>query len=297
MNQATTKLLKLLFNPDETICVSPNKLGYHSVTIRHMLGGEFELTPPPDAFKPEPIQVTTKDIQLVALNPIEGFRRDVNVTKFRSFLVELDSGSLKEQFEYVKSLNMPYSTCIFSGSKSLHYVITLDEDLPDEETYRYIAEWILKIVSKADQMTKNPSRSVRCAGNIRKETGNEMKMLELNKRIPLSDLSFWLNCYPAQDPALDRAARESSSGSLLINDVPAWIWKKLADGIDNSKGRNNEWFKIFISFSKAGYTYDSMVSSLEAYFTPDRDFGRKEWESIAKKAVKSCNRYLTKPAE
>ncbi|WP_214676866.1 hypothetical protein, partial [Escherichia coli] len=69
-------------------------------------------------------------INLIAINPIKGWRRDDQVTAFRTFLIELDDGSLEEQSKYVKEMDMPFTACIFSGNKSLHFAITLDQDLP-----------------------------------------------------------------------------------------------------------------------------------------------------------------------
>ena len=284
------KLLNLLFNPEETFCVSPNKLGYHSINSMDFWNGDFKLIPPPEAYSTDPLWTCAKEIQLVALNPISGWRRDENTTAFRSFLVELDDGSLKDQHEYVKSLGLPYSACIFSGSKSLHYAITLDEDLPDEETYRFIIEWILKIVSKADQKTKNPSRSIRFAGNIRKETGKEMKLLEMKGRVKFQDLMAWLSRHPKEDPRNNIKMKTEDRENPGIMGVPLWVWGKLNNGIDESKGRNNEWFGIFREFSKAGYSCQEIIDSLEEYFVPDRDFRLSEWKTTAKSACKISER-------
>jgi hypothetical protein len=226
----------------------------------------------------------------VAINPISGFRRDENVTAFRSFLVELDDGALEEQFRYVKKMNMPFSACIYSGSKSLHFAITLDEDLPNEGAYRMYAEWILRIMERADQKTKNPSRSIRFAGNIRKETGREMKLLEIKNRIPLSDIMSWLSTYPDKDPRLDIAKREFSTTHEL-NGVPVWVWGKLHIGIGEDRGRNNEWFGIFMEFSKAGHPIEETIEILQEYFSPDRDFKIREWKTIAKSAYKRVGRH------
>ena len=112
-------------------------------------------------------------INMLAINPIEGFRRDKNVTAFRSFLVELDDGKLSEQMKYVKNKNMPYSACVFSGGKSLHFVITLEEPLPSLNLYKQISKWILNVMDKADSQTSNPSRSVRFPGNLRRMDQND----------------------------------------------------------------------------------------------------------------------------
>jgi hypothetical protein len=279
------KLIELLFNEGETVCVSPNKLGYHSISQDMVWGENIKLQPPPEAFDSTVRWCHRKDIQLIAINPISGFRRDENVTAFRSFLIELDDGGLKDQFDYIKSIGLPYSVCIFSGSKSLHFAVTLNEDLPDEDTYRLYSEWLLRVVSRADQKTKNPSRSIRFAGNLRRETGKEMKIVDFRGRIPLADLMYFLSKHPDKDPRLEYVKR-SVEVTAEVNGVPDWIWRKLASGIDESKGRNNEWFGIFMEFAKAGYDYESMVNILEEYFTPERDFTRREWKTIAKSACK-----------
>lgn len=284
------KLLELLFNAGEHICVSPNKLGYHSVSMADYWNGDIRLIPPPDAYNPEPTWCESQDVQLVAINPVRGFRRDENVTAFRSFLVEMDDGGLKEQYDYIQSLGMPWSACVFSGSKSLHFAITLDEDLPDEDTYRMFAEWILKIAEKADPLTKNPSRSIRFAGNSRRETGKEMRLVEIKSRVKLADLMFWLTKHPDKDPRLEMTKRAATT-TPSIEGIPVWVWNKLNNGIDESKGRNNEWFGIFMEFSKAGHSYEDIVESLEQYFTPDRDFRLREWKTIAKSAYKRVERY------
>ena len=88
MTKISSDFLGLLFNPGETICVSPNKFGYHSVPLTSIDQGIHLISPREDK---APITIAEKDINLVAINPINGFRRDANVTSFRSFLVEVDT--------------------------------------------------------------------------------------------------------------------------------------------------------------------------------------------------------------
>jgi len=289
MNKSTAIMLKTLFNPGEQICVSPNKLAYHSLD-QSELSKPFTLIPPPDSYNKEPLLTTLSQIQTIAINPIVGFRRDENVKAFRNFLVELDDGALAEQFNYIKSLEMPYSLCIFSGSKSLHFGISLDEDLPDEHTYRMFSEWILNIVNKADQKTKNPSRGIRFAGNTRNETGHEMALLKHNERVRFGDLTEWLSRYPDANPVNDMI-KDNQQITYTVDGIPEWVIKKLETGdVGSSSGRNNEWFNIFIALSKAGLSLEGMIEWVKEYFTPDRDFTAREWEGIAKKAYKTINR-------
>ena len=120
MKEDTKQMLDLFFQKDETICVSPNEFGYHSIN-QSDLESDFTLISPSENVKP--LKMKEDDVVLMALNPISGFRRDASVTAFRSFLIELDDRSLAKQEEYVKKMEMPYSICVFSGNKSLHYGI------------------------------------------------------------------------------------------------------------------------------------------------------------------------------
>ena|ERR1035437_215623 len=165
MDPKGQSLLKLLFNEGETVCVSNNEFGFHSIPLENALSGQVTLLSPNETVTISHCDST--DLILVAINPINGFRRDNNVTAFRSFLIELDIGSIKDQLGTIAHLKMPYSCQVFSGNKSVHTVITLAEDLPDEKTYRVIGNWIFNIVSMCDQNCKNPSRSCRIPGAYR----------------------------------------------------------------------------------------------------------------------------------
>ena len=182
-------LFKLLFNEGETVCVSNNEFGYHSIPLENALSDRIALVSPD--MQTQVTYCKSTDLILVALNPIKGWRRDVNTTAFRSYLVELDVGSIKEQLGTIEHFKMPFSIQVFSGNKS---VITLDEDLPDEKTYRMIGNWIFNIVNMCDPNCKNPSRSVRIPGAYR-GPGKKQRLIKLNGRISHKDLFDWLGQY------------------------------------------------------------------------------------------------------
>ena len=142
MRQCTKDVLNLFFNEGESICVSHNDYGYRSVLLKSLSGTIEQISPHPQ-INPEYINET--DICLMSVNPVDGFRRDNNVTAYRSFMVELDDGPLSEQMNYIKNSGLPYSMCVFSGNKSLHFGIVLEQDLPTDAIWRDIAEWILNI--------------------------------------------------------------------------------------------------------------------------------------------------------
>lgn len=117
-------------------------------------------------------------------NPNVGRRSDANVSSFSSFLLEIDSLPLSDQIPYVQSLGIPYTSCVFSGSKSHHFIITLQEPLKTYDEYMAVSRRLHKLCTKADPSTKNPSRLSRLPFRVRPETGLEQKLLYLGDRIP-----------------------------------------------------------------------------------------------------------------
>ena len=281
MKEDVKQMLDLFFEKDETICVSPNEFGYHSVN-QSDLEGEFTLVSPSENAKP--LKMKEDDIVLMALNPINGFRRDASVTAFRSFLIELDDRSLAKQEEYVKKMGMPYSICVFSGNKSLHYGIVLDRDLPGINVWRMVNQWILNIMEKADQMTKNPSRSIRFPGNLRKD-GKKQKqaLIGINKRLTHDELFAWLNEYPAKKPEPVMKIRNVYATPTMDN-IPKWVKTVLEDGI--YADRNNTWFAVACAFASCNYEIEDATATLEEFFQEERDFSRKEWLICIKSAFK-----------
>lgn len=280
MDSKGHELLKLMFKEGETICVSHNKYGYHSVPLEMVLGETVTQVSPDTARDFE--YVNTDKLQLVALNPIKGFRNDASCTKFRNFLVEMDAGELKSQKEYITNLKMPYSACVFSGNKSLHFLISLSEDLPNEKVYRTLAEWILKIVTLADPNTKNPSRSIRIPGAIRGE--KKQLLVDIPGKVTLNQLGSWLGKYPDLKPK-EREARRIS-GTKDVEKVKPWARKLMIDGLDPNKGRNKQWFTIACEFALAGYSEVEATEIMAKYFQEDQDFKEREWLTAIRSAFK-----------
>lgn len=272
-----------MFRPGETVCISHNQYGYHSIPLDNAINGPVVLVPTQDSLdkrkitleegieRLEPIQLT-----LCALNPIKGYREDLNCTAFRNFLVEIDFGPLAQQMAYIKKLEMPYSAIVFSGNKSLHFLISLDTDLPSESVWRHLSEWVLNIVTLADQNTKNPSRSIRIPGAWR-EPSKKQRIVEFKGPVSLKDLGAWLNQYPEAKPKGKEKRQVSEKHDF--SRIKPWVVERLMNGLDASKGRNKQWFSIACEFALAGYSEDDTIDILMDFFSPDRDFKEKEWKT------------------
>jgi hypothetical protein len=290
MHKTGQELLKLMFRPGENVCVSPNIYGYHSLPLESLLGDEVKLlnTKFRDGADLESSQelYKTDALTLVALNPIKGWRNDESVTAYRNFLVEMDYGPLPEQIAYAKTIGLPYSAIVFSGNKSLHFLISLDQDLPSYEVYYMFAEWMLKIASAADQNTKNPSRSIRIPGAYR-EPGKKQLIVEMRGPVPLQHFANWLGTHPDAKPKV--AEKRTPTGEADFSKLKPWVVSRLSVGVIGAKsGRNKEWYAIAYEFALAGYTEDDTIEFLGPYFNPDRDFKEREWKTCIKSAFKGA---------
>jgi hypothetical protein len=297
MDDTGKKLLNLMFREGETVCVSPNKYGYHSIPLEAAMGDEkVILVPTEESCKKRNIpwddkaceHVETSDLILAALNPIEGFREDRNCKAFRNFLMEMDVGPLKEQIAYIQKLGLPYSAAVFSGGKSIHFLVALEENLETEERWRHVNHWMLSILTLADQKCQNPSRSIRIPGAYREKDNPEKKqrLVEAKERIKFADLLAWLEKFPEAKPKPKE--KRVVSTEVDFDKLKPWVVKALINGLDPRKGRNQQWFAIACDFALAGYTEDDTMDILSRYFQEDRDFKEREWKS----AIKSGFKYI-----
>lgn len=286
MHPSGAALLNLMFLPGETICISPNKYGFHSIPLEKAFEEEVMLLNTKfrdgEALEKATEIFHTSELRLVALNPIQGWCDDASCYKYRNFLIELDNGPLSDQLAYIKKLDMPYSAVVFSGGKSLHFLISLATDLVDEKTYRRVYEWILGVVTMADQKTKNPSRRIRVPGPTRGESRQALG--ELKGKVQNEALGAWLQRYPEAMPVENE--RLPVRDNIGFPRMKPWMVKALNGEFPTDKGRNQTWFAIACEFAIAGYGEDDTIDILLGHFQPDRDFKEREWKTTIRSAFK-----------
>lgn len=279
-----------MFRPGETVCVSHNKYGYHSLPLETAFKDEVTLVPTVDSCTKRGLEwgpdhfekVKGENLLLVALNPIKGWRGDEGCTAYRNFLVEMDGYELKAQIEYMKRLELPYSAIVFSGSKSMHFLISLDTDLPSEKVWRLFAQWILSIAALADQQTKNPSRGIRIPGGHRAE--GLQRLVEFKGPVKLSELTAFLKKHPNAMPK--EPEKRPVNPDFNFAHLKDWCIDLLQNGLKADKGRNNQWYAIAYEFALSGMSEDDTIEVLGRYFTPERGFKEREWLVTIKSAFK-----------
>lgn len=270
MKKDTKTFLDILFNPGEQIYASPDK--YSSSKNKDGTWRTYRESVDRDAIDEE-------NTILVGINPIFGIaRNDKNVTAFRSFLFEIDKiPSLREQRKYIEESGVPFSMCVFSGNKSLHYCLTLDEDLPNIETYKLYSKWILRTLPIADQDTQNPSRAIRFPGPIRPDTGKNQVLVQSKGRVPFDQLRAYLSQFPELMPQRAEKKLDSRPVNVDIHELGPWVKRGLTDGFVFEKGRNAGWFAAAFDFGRASFTLEDTVSILQNKFDEEDDFLYAEW--------------------
>ena len=276
-----SKLIDLMFRPDDTICLSNSQWAYHSMPIPYVLDGEVVLVSP--SSKVPNKTVNTKDLVLMSINPIKGFRKDSGVYRHQNYLFEIDTGSLASQMAWTKKLGLPYSAAVFSGSKSLHFLLALEEEL-DAKTYLFLYEWALAIGNFFDPACKNPSRCIRIPGAIRPETGKEQKLVEIGNKVKLADFRSWLEKHPDSMPKPKE--RKKTSSYKGFDKLSFWAVKQLKDGIDFTKGRNRAYFALACDIYRTGYSEDDAAEILLLNFNEESDFKEKELLTTISSAYK-----------
>lgn len=140
------------------------------------------------------------------LNPTEPYHRknrprraDCNVMKYRNIMIEMDSCGIPEQKVHIRESKMPYSTCVYSGGKSLHFIIALETPLQSEEEYKCWWMAIDKIIknlgAKIDPSSVNPSSFSRCPNVYRENKGQTQHLLKINTRIKNQVMEDWFESH------------------------------------------------------------------------------------------------------
>ncbi len=131
------------------------------------------------------------DAQFFCINPVTITRKDESITCYRNILIEFDNMGLDSQEQYVDEIEMPFTTQVFSGNKSYHYIISLEEPCKTLTEYKQLVARIHEKVKLADPSTKNASRLSRTA-NAKRDSGELQRYMDVKPRVSRSALETWL---------------------------------------------------------------------------------------------------------
>lgn len=248
-----TRFLQLLFDPQESTCFGVTERDWR-VQPAH--------TPPVDAqfFCLNPLR-TDCDLAPTAEWHREGLprRADHNVISMRNFLVEFDRPGLtgaEVQMEFVGATGMPWTTAVWSGGKSCHFVIALQESIATIPEFKALARSVVGYLG-ADSSCTNPSRFSRLGGAVR-ENGQGQRILELRERIPNDEFFRWMMTLPKQQmPAREfrvvKPGRSPSHVTLLFAEYGPCLGEQ----------RTRALFAAACDLAECGYTLEGATKMLE----------------------------------
>jgi len=167
-------------------------------------------------FAPSPFGITTypvfskglkEDTELFSINPMrpQSTRANDSVVAFRNILVEIDdykdgSGEKKpvppeQQLAWFKQIDLPFATLLWSGGKSYHAIISVEEGFSKEE-YPLVVAAVFNVLKKNeipnDTSVKDLSRLSRAANALRFDAKQIQEVKEVRRRITRQELEDWL---------------------------------------------------------------------------------------------------------
>jgi hypothetical protein len=223
-----------------------------------------------------------KDSQFFVINPlktIEGGNFITNIKEYRNILIEFDSGvAPEEQWKYIQDIGLPYTTCIYSGNKSLHFIIALKEGLNLDEYY-YQTKLLVNVIEGADKLL-NPNRLARVAGTLRPDTKNMQELIEVKEPIEVAQLVSWqvfghlnkkVQKFKNQmaDEQMELIKRKAQLEARKVNGeerlpIPRIYRDMQTDGVPhpNAAGRHESLVKFGVWLIENEYTMDEVEEEL-----------------------------------
>ena len=139
-------------------------------------------------------------------------KADCNVTSYRNFLFEMDAVNLSDQMQILTFSGIPFSSIVYSGGKSYHAILSLEEPLDGAGTkeglarYKHVWSRLAAEINQTakdlkftqdvvDPSCKNPSRLSRFPEYVRK-TGNKQHIISITERISSSAFNVLINQCP-----------------------------------------------------------------------------------------------------
>jgi hypothetical protein len=269
--------LSLLFNPGELVRVGND---YKQPRT--------EICPVEFAEIPANLLSASFDGCFVTLNPVVDGQ-----PALRNLLIEIDENmSPEDQMKFYQGKLLPMSTVTFSGRRSVHVVICLEEALPDLHTYRQYHYAICRALSSKPDFNCDPKKTTKLPGRYRLTARGtaEQKLMYLGKRVNRDFLDTWLKIMGTykytQQPPLEAA--EYKIPAKLLGYVESQFTKHSGYGYVNcecpSCGGSKMWFGVETGAAGCwhGCSYKSIIDAIRDEFGEgiDPDQLKRERETI-----------------
>lgn len=284
MSDALVRTFRLLFRSGDQICVGDQfatEVGPQPIKASAPF---YSLNP----LHPSLDHVKAADGAITAFKST-GRRADLNVTRFHNFLFEMDNTPLDVQLQHLQSCGIPWATIVYSGGKSYHAILSLEQPLEAKphttegidaykQTWKTLAAVITQRLNQPltllDSACQNPSRLTRTPGAVR-DNGNVQELIQLGRLCSADELAQLLREGPAQKqrPKIQRSEHEARSEEDLKLLLPVALVHKLkfpktwASG--TGAGNYQSLLKIVLwAIDSTGVDKETLTNYMERYTFP-----------------------------
>lgn len=168
----------------------------------------------------------------IRFNPMDGVGcKDENVTALRHALVESDSVDVERQAAIIRKLELPVTTLVHSGGKSIHATIKIDADTIEE--YRRRVNFLYDVCARnglpIDTANRNPSRLSRMPGVMRGD--KRQRLLDTNiGKASWTEWEDWISDLNDDLPDIEALSAEALKEANLPQKAPELIEGVLREG-------------------------------------------------------------------
>jgi len=193
------------------------------------------------------------------INPVKEWRNGENVTHLNSLLIECDDKSLsrEQQIERFEESGLPYTTMMWSGTKSIHCIIRFNDPIYHEDFemkkqlyknwHTAIRKVMIKYGIKADDSTDKLPQLSRVPGSTRIETGTLQELITIRTRVDQAEVLAWLG-------------KHAVNVEQPVKREPIYYNEGANDGVSNIRK-----FKIATSWTEKNHGVYSTYMTTGAY--------------------------------
>jgi hypothetical protein len=199
--------------------------------------------------------------------------KDANVETYKNFIFELDNEDIETQKERARKLfeKKIINRAVYSGSKSIHCRITVEDEPDNKEQYKYIWKKFNEkyFENKADTACSNPARLTRRPNAIR-SNGVKQELLFLSNEV----LNYnWRKEYEQEKSIADYLQKQqinkinnndkTPAETLLQRDIPVEARKLLTNNFQDGE-RHKEIPKAISFLKHCGYSLTEIENLVKA---------------------------------
>jgi len=207
----------------------------------------------------------------ITLNPFKPYstRSNDNVAAYRNFLIEFDEVPLEVQEKLIEESGIPYTSQVFSGNKSYHFAVSLEEPLQDLDLWKSLWRKIYTALPDMDSKSDRPCAFMRTCWGLNYKTGTQQQLVKLGQRVPNKLFYEWASKYSEREIKTEKDLFEATDSTSVANNVGMSAWTavfletgKLMQVDQGQCSRHDSLRNVLLDLKKASFKLDDAVESV-----------------------------------